>query len=100
MSRRVSELGLRRTFGARTVDLLALIFKQGLHQLLLGMLVGGGLGLALSHLIKGLLYGVKPWDPLATTLVISIMLSTGLAASVIPALRAIRISPAEAIRYE
>jgi predicted permease len=100
VSRRVSELGLRRTLGAQTLDLLTLVFKQGLNQLAMGMFIGLGLGLGLSKLVEGLLYGVGPWDPLAITLVISIMLSTGLVASIVPAYRAVRIAPAEALRYE
>jgi hypothetical protein len=100
VGRRHPELGLRRTFGAQTLDLLTLIMGQGFKQVTVGVAIGLGLGLALSKSIEGLLYGVAPWDPLAMILVVSIMLATGLAASIIPAIRAIRVAPAEALRHQ
>ena len=100
VSRRTSELGLRRTFGAQTLDLLSLIFMQGLYQLSVGMFIGIGLGLGISKLVEGLLYGVRPWSPLAIALVMATMLATGVAACVVPAFRAVRVAPAEALRHE
>ncbi len=98
--RRTAELGLRRTFGAQTLDLLSLICMQGLYQLSVGMFIGIGLGLGISKLVEGLLYGVGPWSPLAIAVVMATMLATGVVACLVPAFRAVRVAPAEALRHE
>jgi putative ABC transport system permease protein len=100
VSRRTHELGLRVTLGAQTGDVLKLILGKALFQLGVGSILGLSLGLALSHLVEGFLYGVGAWDFPAFLMVIVTMMASGIVACIVPVHRALRIEPAIALRYE
>jgi ABC-type antimicrobial peptide transport system permease subunit len=98
VEQRTREIGIRMTLGAQVADILRLITAQGLKILGIGLLVGIVGAATGAHLIVGLLYGVSPFDP--PSFGISILL-LGLAATLaclLPALKAVRINPTEAIR--
>ena len=99
-SNRTREIGVRMALGAGSQNVLMLIIRQGAIQLAIGLALGLGLALALSRALVLLLFNVEPWDPtIFVTVVIALGLS-GLLASFIPAKRATRVDPMEALRYE
>jgi predicted permease len=98
--RRTHEIGIRMALGARRQDVLALVVKQGLRPVLIGILVGVGAAWAVARVISSQLYGVKPWDPAAFLGGSVLALVVALFASYIPARRATKVDPMEALRYE
>ena len=94
------EIGIRMALGAKPRDVLSLILGRGAR--LAGM--GAGLGLVgalgITHLMKGLLYGVSAIDPLTFVAVVILLVTVGLLASYIPARRAMRVDPMIALRCE
>ena len=100
VARRTREIGLRLTLGARRGDVLRLILAQALRRLA----IGGALGLAGAWLsmraLTTLLYGVQPTDALTFAAVPVILVLTALAASYLPARRASRVDPMEAMRVD
>lgn len=94
------EIGVRVALGATNRDIIRLIVGQGLSLVLVGICVGLVGAYAAGHLLSGLLFGVSASDP-PTFLVVSVtLICVGLVASWIPARRAIRISPLQAMRSE
>ena len=86
--------------GARGRDVVGMIFRQGALQLTVGMIIGLAFALAVSQLMRVILYGVQPRDPMIFTGVAVVLVSTGLMACFIPATRATRIDPLVALRSE
>ncbi|HYL97405.1 MAG TPA: FtsX-like permease family protein, partial [Blastocatellia bacterium] len=100
VSQRTQEIGIRKSLGASRADLLKLIVGNGMLLVLVGAVIGLGASLALSRLMSGLLFGVSPRDPLTFVVLIAAVAVVGLLACLIPALRAMRIEPVAALRYE
>lgn len=99
-SQRTHEIGLRMALGAQSGDVMRLIVGQGLVLALTSIVIGLVGSVALTRLMKGLLFGISATDPL-TLVAISLLLALiGLLASWIPARRASRVDPMEALRYE
>jgi putative ABC transport system permease protein len=100
VERRTQEIGVRRALGARPAHLLAMILRQAL--LLAGIGIAAGLAGArfLLRAARSLLYGVQPGDPAWQAAAALLLLAVALAAAVIPARRALRIDPAEALRCQ
>ena len=100
VARRSKEFGLRMALGAQPANVLGLVMKQGAVLTVIGVVVGVVAALALTRLMATLLFGVQPTDP-ATFLSVSAILGVvALAASYIPALRATKVDPMKALRYE
>ena len=100
VARRRREIGIRLALGARPGEILRLITGQGMALALAGTVAGIAGAFALTRLMTKLLYGVAPADPVTFVLVPLVLSATALAACLIPALRAARISPMSALRYE
>lgn len=98
VSRRTREIGVRMALGATGGSVLATITRGGLGQALLGVVLGSGLALAGSRLLASALFGVRPGDPLVMAIVGGVLVGSALLATVVPALRALRLSPVEALR--
>ena len=97
---RTREIGVRMALGARPSDVLRLIVGQGMALALVGLGVGLVFAFALAQLLRGLLYGVSAADP-ATFAGISLLLAlVALAACYLPARRATRVDPLDALRHE
>ena len=100
VARRTSELGIRLALGAQSHTLLWLILRECLVLLVFGLAVGIPVAIGSTRVLKGLLYQLSPLDP--TTIVIAIGAVTGtiVAAAWLPARRATRIDPSQALRTE
>ncbi len=100
VSRRTREMGVRMALGAEPGDVVLLVMKQGAGQLAIGLAVGLVGALAVSGLLAGFLFGVSPRDPVTFGAIVVVLGLTGLLASWVPARRATRVDPVEALRYE
>jgi predicted permease len=100
VSERTHEIGIRLALGAQQQNILRMILRQGLGLAIAGAAVGLVCALIVSHLMAGLLYGVRPTDPLTFASVALLLIGVALLASYVPARRAIRVDPLVALRYE
>ena len=97
---RTREIGLRSALGATPRDILALVVGQGARLAALGLAIGLVAALALSRFLQSLLFGVGPQDPVTLSGVVLFLGLITLAACLIPAARALRVEPTEALRSE
>lgn len=97
---RTREIGVRMALGADRGDVMRLILRQGAWQLGFGLAFGLVLAVLLAQGLGILLFGIAPWDPGIFVAVIVTLSVAGLLASVIPARRATRIDPVNALRYD
>ncbi|MGH7477456.1 MAG: ABC transporter permease [Longimicrobiales bacterium] len=100
VSRRTREVGVRMALGAEARDVLRLILRQGMVQLAVGMVLGLGLAFGLGRLLAMALFDVQPYDPAVFTAISAVLASAALTACLVPALRATRVTPVEALRAE
>jgi putative ABC transport system permease protein len=100
VSRRTQEIGIRMALGATRADVLTLVVGQGMLLAAIGLVVGLAASYVASRVLTAMLYQISPRDP-ATFGVLTVLLGgVALVASVLPALRATRVSPIEALRQE
>jgi putative ABC transport system permease protein len=100
VGQRTHEMGIRMALGARGRDVLKVIVGQGAALSMLGLLLGVVGALGLTRLLSGLLYGVRPTDPLTFAGVTVLLGLVALLASYLPARRAAKIDPVIALRHE
>jgi putative ABC transport system permease protein len=100
VSERAREIGIRLVLGAQRENIMQMIVGQGLRLAFMGAAVGLAGAIIVSRLMAGLLYGVKPTDPLAFVSVALLLVGVALLACYIPARRAIRVDPMVALRHE
>jgi predicted permease len=100
VARRTSEMGIRKALGARPWDVARPILREALALAAIGVAFGLPVALALVGLMRAALYGIEPHDPLTIIGTVGIMVTVAALAAWIPARRAAKIDPMEALRYE
>ncbi|HEY7334566.1 MAG TPA: ABC transporter permease [Bryobacteraceae bacterium] len=100
VARRTPEIGIRIALGARAPQLAAMVLRQGMSPVWIGLAIGLGCALLAGRFISSQLYGVSPSDPAAISAVALLLLAVAAAACWIPARRAMRIDPQRALRFE
>ncbi|HET6975499.1 MAG TPA: ABC transporter permease [Pyrinomonadaceae bacterium] len=100
VTQRTHEIGIRMALGAQAANVLSLIMKNGLALVLTGIVIGVGGALGLTRFMSTLLFGVTPTDRFTFVIVSLIFFVIAMVASLIPALRATRVDPLVALRYE
>jgi predicted permease len=100
VANRTNEIGIRLALGALPGQVLAMILREATWISLAGVVAGVGAALALSRLVKSMLYGLQPTDPLSLICGALLLIAAALSASWLPAYRAASVEPMEALRHE
>ena len=98
VTRRTQEIGVRVALGASRVHVLALVLRQVLWPVGLGLAAGVGLAVAATQVLSTQLFGISPYDPLTFAAVVATLVGVASVASLIPAGRAASVDPTEALR--
>jgi putative ABC transport system permease protein len=100
VQQRTQEIGIRMAMGADRGRITKMVVWQGMRLTIVGVVIGVGAAFGLTHLIASLLYGVKDWDPVVFVTVPVVLSGVALFAVWLPALRASKLNPMEALRTE
>jgi predicted permease len=100
VARRTREIGVRIALGARPAGVLSMVMRQGFAIVAIGLVVGTVLAAVAASGLRGVLYGITPFDPIAWSFAIASMIAAAALANFVPARRAMRIDPMTALRIE
>jgi predicted permease len=100
VAQRITEIGIRIALGAQRAEVLRLVGLDGLRPVFLGLLIGLAGGATAATLIRSILYGTSPLDPVVFAIMVGSLLLTAIVACALPAIRASRIEPMQALRIE
>jgi ABC-type antimicrobial peptide transport system permease subunit len=100
VARRTREIGVRMALGANPAGVLSMMMRQGFVIVAFGLVAGAALAAAAATALRGLLYGITPFDPVAWGLAIAAMITAAALANFVPARRAMRVDPIAALRNE
>jgi ABC-type antimicrobial peptide transport system permease subunit len=100
VTRRTREIGIRLALGADRSSLLKLVLREVAILTVAGVLIAIPVSLAITRLVRSVLYGIVPSDPLSIAAAVILLASVALLAGYIPAERATRVDPLTALRYE
>jgi predicted permease len=100
VARRTNEMGIRMALGARAGNVYGMVLRQAMTPVVLGLVAGAAGALAAGSVLASLLYEVSPRDPATLAGVALLLAAVGFAACFLPARRATRVDPLEALRYE
>ena len=97
---RTREIGIRMALGAQRANVLHMVFGETIWSVCIGAALGAGASVAAAGMFRGLIWGVKPTDPLSFGTAIGLMLLIAGIAAFLPARRAMRVDPMVALRFE
>jgi predicted permease len=100
VSRKTNEIGIRMALGSGRIQIAGLVLREALLMVLAGLVLGIPAALATARLMRSQLYGLGPYDPMTVLLAVGLMTVVAVLACYLPATRAMRIDPMEALRYE
>jgi putative ABC transport system permease protein len=100
VAQRTREIGIRMALGAQRNDVLKLTIGQGLRLVITGVVIGLAAAFALTRVMSSLLFGISATDPMTFVTISVVLVSVAVLASYIPALRATRVDPMLALRYQ
>jgi predicted permease len=100
VTQRTTELGIRMALGAQRAEVMRLTLTDGLVPVVIGLVLGLGGGALAVQLARSMLYGMSPFDWSVFATVVVVLALTAALASILPALRATRLDPAQALRAE
>jgi len=100
VGRRTREMAIRMALGADRPAILQMILREGFKLTMIGVAIGLVASLALSHVMSGYVYGIRPTDPITFAGAALVLLLSALAACYVPARRAMRVEPMRALRIE
>jgi putative ABC transport system permease protein len=100
VAQRAREIGIRLALGAARRDVIAVVMRQGLTMVAIGMAGGLAASAAITRVLRSLLFGVSPTDPLVFTAIAILLSATAAAAIYVPARRASRLDPLTMLRSE
>ena len=100
VSRRTREIGIRMALGATSRDVERLVMREGVRTTAIGVAIGLLLAAGIGKLVSGLLYRVSPFDPFVLTAAAVVLSTAAMLACYLPARRATRVAPTEALRAE
>jgi putative ABC transport system permease protein len=100
VTQRAHEIGIRMALGASPGDMWRMVVRQALRLAGVGVIIGAVATLALGRVLSGLLFGVKPTDPLTFGSAALLLVAIAILAAYFPVRRATKIDPLEALRYE
>ncbi len=100
VTQRTSELGIRMALGAQRLEIMRLTLADGLAPVLIGLIAGLAGGAAVVQLVRTMLYGMSPFDWTVFSTVMVVLAVTAAGACALPAWRATRLDPAQALRAE
>jgi ABC-type antimicrobial peptide transport system permease subunit len=100
VSRRTREIGIRMALGATSGDVERLVMREGVRTTIIGLAIGLLLAAGLGKLVSGMLYRVSPFDPLVLATAAVVLSTAAMLACYLPARRATRVAPTEALRAE
>jgi putative ABC transport system permease protein len=100
VAQRMQEIGIRLALGAGSSSVRNMVVFQGLRLAVAGVVIGLAAAFGLTRLIASLLFGVKAWDPMVFSAVPIVLIGVALVAVWLPAMRASRVDPIQALRYE
>lgn len=100
VGQRTREIGIRVAMGAGPADVLALVFREALSRVAIGAVIGLAAALAGAQILRSGLYGVSPTDPIGLGVALAVVTTVGLLAAYVPARRALRVNPMDALRQQ
>jgi predicted permease len=98
VAQRTREVGIRMAVGAKASNILAMVVRQGIWQMIIGLVLGLALAGVTTRGLRFILFGVEPWDITVFLIISVVMLASGVSASLIPARRATQVDPVEALK--